>query len=86
MPLAPAALAACTRVGSLTDSIMDSNMFGSWPWMMMLTWSSLRTPMFTSIETGVGMPKRMSEISVATMEPPQPSARAVRLHCLVMLT
>jgi len=33
--------------------------------------------------TGVGVPKRISEISVATMEPPQPSERAVLLSCLV---
>ena len=51
--------------------------------MMMLTWSSLRQPIFTSVRTGVGVPKRISEISVATMDPPHPSERAVRLHCWV---
>ncbi len=83
MPLAPAALAFSMSILSWEETSMDSKRLGSWPWMMTFTWSSLSTPMLTSTATGVGVPKRMSEISVATMEPPQPSAKAVRLICLV---
>ena len=85
MPLAPACLAASTRLGSCTEAIMDSNRLGSCPWTIMLTWSSLRTPILTSMLTGEGVPNRISPISVATMDPPQPSTSAVRLACLVML-
>ena len=40
---------------------------------------------YTGQPLGEGVPNRISEISVATIEPPHPSARAVREHCFTML-
>ena len=44
----------------------------------MFTSSALSTPRFTRERSGCGSPKRTSETSVAIIEPPQPSASAVR--------
>ena len=39
----------------------------------MLTSSSIKQPRLTSPTLGLGVPNRMSEMSVAHIEPPQPS-------------
>ena len=44
----------------------------------MFTSSALSTPRFTRDRSGCGSPKSTSETSVAIIEPPQPSASAVR--------
>ena len=50
----------------------------------MFTSSALSTPRFTPDRNGWGSPKRMSETSVAIIEPPQPSARAARAAAMRM--
>ena len=43
----------------------SSESSGSWPWTMMLTWSSFSTPRLILPVTGTGVPNRMSCSSVA---------------------
>ena len=79
MPLAPLLLAYSIISGSWAASTISSESVGSWPWMMMLTSSSFRTPRLDSLVSGLGVPQMMSERSVASMEPPQPAARHMRM-------
>ena len=51
-----------------------------------MTSSFFSTPRLTWEAMGWGVPKRMSETSVAIMEPPQPSLREVRRACSRMFT
>ncbi len=76
MPSAPLALASSMSSGSREASTSIAESVGSWPWTTTLTWSALSTPRLTSAATGEGVPKRMSLMSVESIEPPQPSARA----------
>ncbi len=78
MPAAPFSCAYLMTSGSWAAATIISERVGSWPWMMMLTSSSLRTPKLAWDITGLGVPNRMSDRSVASMEPPHPSPNAVR--------
>ena len=62
----------------LVAATSTSERVGSWPWTMMFTSSAFSTPRFARDRSGLGSPNRMSETSVAIIEPPQPSASAVR--------
>ena len=78
MPFAPCFSARASISGSCAAATIISDSVGSWPWTMMLTWSSLSTPRLASERMGVGVPKSTSDSSVAIIEPPQPSAMEVR--------
>ena len=43
----------------------------------MFTMSSSNTPRLHSVSTGVGVPNKISDNSVPSIEPPQPSDKAV---------
>ena len=86
MPFAPAACASAISSGSRDASTSIADSVGSCPCTMTLTWSSLRTPRLTSDESGDGVPKRMSLMSVLSMAPPQPSASEQRKALLRMFS
>ena len=86
MPSAPAALASAMSSGSRAASTSIAESVGSWPCTMTLTWSALSTPRLTSLARGLGVPKRMSLMSVLSMAPPQPSAREQRSADLRMFS
>ncbi len=86
MPSAPAALASAISSGSREASTSIAESVGSWPCTMTLTWSLLSTPRLTSDESGDGVPKRMSLMSVLSMAPPQPSASEQRSELLRMFS
>ena len=86
MPSAPLALASAMSSGSRQAATIIADRVGSWPWTTMLTWSALRTPRLTSLVSGEGVPKRMSEMSVESMAPPQPSASEQRRAAFKMFS
>ena len=86
MPLAPFDLAYSIISGSFTAATINSERVGSWPWTTIFTSSSLRAPMLAWAVSGTGEPNRMSVMSVESIEPPQPSARAFRSPAIRMLS
>ena len=73
MPLAPCFSDRAIISGSCVAATIISDNVGSCPCRTILTWSSLSTPRFDCERCGVGVPKRTSDSSVATIDPPHPS-------------
>ena len=86
MPAAPLAWASAISSGSRAASTIIAESVGSWPWTTTLTWSALSTPRLTSELSGEGVPKRMSEMSVESIAPPQPSASEQRRAAFKMFS
>ena len=83
MPLAPLATHFLVSSSSLETMAMMSERVGSWPCTTTLTQSFLSTPRLARVVRGLGRLKITSDSSVPIMEPPQPSASAVRSPCLI---
>ncbi len=77
MPSAPLERASFTSSSSSAAWTITSESNGLWPCSAMFTLSLRSVPRFTVLITGWGVPNITSDSSVATMEPPQPSDRAV---------